>query len=479
MAVIGELIVNVGATVGQAVTELNKFRGAVSSVGGSIGKSLGAINGLGAALTGIGVTLSAGAIVASVKAQANAIDALADSSKRLNSSYAGLATLQHAAQMTGTEFGALEGALGKMQRNLAEVAHTGKGGAADALGELGLSAKRLAELKTDDAFAAIAARLADVKSESTQARLAVELFGKSGQSILNTVNLGADGLKKMREEAEKLGLTMDDQVADRIGNLNDQLDRMNAAIGGFKSQILIALAPGVSETLQGFTDAMLGINSAPTQRVEVNTGAMKVLEKISSFLTGGLTGGWVDAANASGVLAAVPEDIRRSHEARGVWAAFNTAERSKDQAFLASEDAKTRGVAGLGRLMAKGFKDVIMPNLANAKDIGGSAASGLLGGAIAARKAANQFYLWGAAGGGRPGTPAAAAAGGGAGVGLNRAVMAGTQEGFLALAANQRGQTEVQKLVENTEQTVGFLKVIANNSETWQSAPLFSIAGDT
>lgn len=480
MAVIGELIVNVGATVGQAVTELNKFRGSVQSIGGSIGKSLGAINGLGAALTGIGVTLSAGAIVGSIKAQASAIDALADSSKRLNSSYAGLATLQHAAQMTGTEFGALEGSLGKMQKNLAEVADTGKGGAADALGELGLSAKRLAEMKTDDAFGAIAARLADVQSESTQARLAVELFGKSGQSILNTVNLGADGLAQMRTEAEKLGLTLDDLTADHVGKLNDELDRLHTAMGGLKTQILINLGPGVADTIQGFTDVLSGgRNTAPGQSIEGNTGWWKFAERAANVGTFGGTGWLAARANASGVLGETPENIRRDQEARGVWAPFNSAERSATQASIAGEDAKTRGVAGLGRLMAKGFKDVIMPNLANAKDIGGSAASGLLGGAIAARQAANEFYLWGAAGGGRPGTPAAAAAGGGAGVGLNRAVMAGTQEGFLALAANQRGQTEVQKLVENTDQTVEFLKVIANNSEAWQSDPLFSIAGDT
>ncbi len=93
-----------------------------------------------------------------------------------------------------------------MLKNVGQAAMVG-GPAADALDRLGLSVKTIAGESADQAFKDIADGIAGVTNPAERARLAVDIFGKSGQKLLPLMMEGAAGIAAAQAEAEKLGIS--------------------------------------------------------------------------------------------------------------------------------------------------------------------------------------------------------------------------------------------------------------------------------
>lgn len=449
MAVIGEIGVNVVAYTGQLMSGLQKARSAISSFSGNLNSALGGISGFAGAFTGLGAAVSAAGLGVALKARANEIDELNDSAGKLGTTYSSLATLQYAAKMTGTEFGTLEGGLGKLQRNLAEVAATGKGPAAEALAKLRLNASALKEMDITDAFEKVAMQLAAIPNTADRAATAVDLFGKSGQGLMNIIKEAKGGLGEFREEAERLGLTLSGDQVDKVAEFNDQLDRLNAAMDGLKTEILIKLAPGVTETLQGLTDAMTGKNTVIGQQADTSTGGFwdslaRRTPYISSF---------IGAADKSGMGSARPDNLLTDRQkaflgptwGKDVEGALNIHER-----YLA-EQQKT----GLSAWMARGVNAGV---LGAARGIGRGAdfLSGFNGVANDWNKNA-AMYLSPYQPGELPKAPGQVT------VGLNRAIDARSNEGLAAKAEKMNNQM-LEQTKEQTDlmrESNEFLKVLA------------------
>ena len=58
-------------------------------------------------------------------------------------------------------------------------------------------------MSPEEQFGAIAEALQDVESQSDKARIAQDIFGRSGMKLINTLNLGKDGLAAMKQEAKE------------------------------------------------------------------------------------------------------------------------------------------------------------------------------------------------------------------------------------------------------------------------------------
>lgn len=216
---------------------------------GNIGKFGGGITGLvmkfgplGAALTGVAGIGGLGALTMS---SIDNIGALQDQADKLGIATDKLAGLKHAAGQAGVEGDAFTTSLAKMANGISEVSKTGKGTAADALKELGLSADALNAASPDQQFRAITEAMGGVENQSDKIRLAMDLFGKSGADTLRVMADGAQGLDDAMGDASDLGLAVSPEDAAAVEAVGDNLERAKLAFVGLGNTIAVAVSPAL------------------------------------------------------------------------------------------------------------------------------------------------------------------------------------------------------------------------------------------
>ena len=243
---VGSLFVNlVAKTTGfekgmkKAQSNLKKFGRSVANIGRKVLT-------FGTVLTGVSV----GGLAIFVRNQLDVIDKLAKTSHALGLTTEALGGLQHAAQITGVSNDQLATGLRRMEKTISD-ASVGLSTAKRAIGQLGLSYLDLQNLKPEMQFAVIGDALKNVALQSDKARIAQDIFGRSGTTLINTLALGSQGLKDMAKEAKALGLTFTDKQAAQIEKFNDEMTRLKGLIGGLGRRFVIDIAPGASEAIEG------------------------------------------------------------------------------------------------------------------------------------------------------------------------------------------------------------------------------------
>ena len=87
--------------------------------------------------------------------------------------------------------------------------------------------------------------LQNVENETERARLANELFGKSGTDLLPLLNSEAGSLDDLRQQAHDLGLVMGDEAIDAGVRFHDTIDKLQRSFSAIGTQIGMAVMPVV------------------------------------------------------------------------------------------------------------------------------------------------------------------------------------------------------------------------------------------
>lgn len=196
-------------------------------------------------------------LATSVKAAADRMGDLADAADSIGITTDALQELRYAAQMSGVQQDTLQQALVVLSKNLGSAAGGGSA-AKDSLNALGLSASQLASVPLPKALEIISDRIAAVENPMQRATLAADLFGKSGVKMINMLSEGSDGLARMREEAQAMGVVIDEDIIRQAQDAGDKLDAMSSVISANLSVALINLAPILISTAQ----AIAGLTAA-------------------------------------------------------------------------------------------------------------------------------------------------------------------------------------------------------------------------
>lgn len=101
-----------------------------------------------------------------------------------------------------------------------------------------------------------------MKDGSEKTALAMQLFGRSGKDLLPVLDLGAQGIKNLEDEADKLGLTL---TAKNIGavrqyiasqkDLKDSTQALKIQVGELTSPVMTSLNNKISEVTQSFVQS--------------------------------------------------------------------------------------------------------------------------------------------------------------------------------------------------------------------------------
>lgn len=248
-ALIGALRVKLGLDSAEFDTGLKAAQGKLGGFGKLAGLAGAAIAaGMGAAAVGIG---------AAVKSAIDAADQMDELAQKTGTAVKPLSQLAYAGKISGVELDTLATGLKKLNVGMLDLAKGGKGKAADALRDLGISATDSAgALKANDqVLLEVADRFAAMQDGAQKSALAIQLFGKSGAELIPLLNEGAAGINELKAEADALGVTLSSETAAAAGLFNENLDKLKAVSGGIANQMMAALVPALNDAASGLLQA--------------------------------------------------------------------------------------------------------------------------------------------------------------------------------------------------------------------------------
>ena len=200
--------------------------------------------------------------------------ALKEISERTNASAGLLSTLGHFAKLSGSDIGSMTNVLFQLNKNL--------GGASlatqKALASMGLTMKDLEGMTTDQKFLKITESLSRMKDEQLKTADAARIFGRATKDLLPLLT-DAEGMKKMREETERLGIAMDDKAATAAHRLEDMMQRLRDSWEGVVLSVGRALAPSFEKMALIVTNLVTNFRKLLDQ----NPG---MIQALNSFATG-------------------------------------------------------------------------------------------------------------------------------------------------------------------------------------------------
>jgi hypothetical protein len=248
----------------------------------------GRLKSWGASVTRIGASIFAagagivGAITPAVAIFAAMGGSLDDMSQRTGVAVEQLSSLSYAAEQSGSSADDLEKGIRKMQQTLVEAAN-GSETAAAALAAVGVSVQELQGLSPDEQFRRIATGIAGIKDPARRAAVAMDLFGKSGADLVPLLSQGAAGIREMERRAKALGLVMSTEDAQAAAALSDAWDELMAVGKGLARAIGAALAPELTDLLNGFVMLSAGVVKFIDQNRGLVVAAIKMAAAIAAI----------------------------------------------------------------------------------------------------------------------------------------------------------------------------------------------------
>lgn len=232
---------------------------------------------------GVVMTAVAAAIAGAIGVALKRADDINKASQKIGVAVDALSRLEYAARLSDVSLDTLTSSVGKLNRNLAEVASGGGEQAKQAFDALQIavtdSEGKLRE--TDEVLAEVADRFARMEEGPRKTALAMDLFGRSGAELIPLLNSGKQGLKEMGDEAERLGIVLDQKTAADAERFNDALTRLWAGIQGVATRVMTAALPALNQLSDFF--------ESPEFQKAVATfadGAIKTITAIAQAIVG-------------------------------------------------------------------------------------------------------------------------------------------------------------------------------------------------
>lgn len=189
------------------------------------------------AFAGLAGAFSVGAFIGMVKSSIDAADSLSKLSQRTGETVENLSALQYAGSLADVSNEALATGLKQLSKHMAEAAG-GSGEAADAFNAMGISViDGSGKLRSSgDVLRDIADRFASYKDSAAKTALSLAVLGRAGSDLITLLNGGSKGFDDAGAEAKQFGAIISGETAQAAADFNDQMTRINTALGGFAKQ---------------------------------------------------------------------------------------------------------------------------------------------------------------------------------------------------------------------------------------------------
>jgi len=259
VALLERLAILITADAAGAISEMKKVAASAEKDLGKAGDASSNFSGqmtkAGAAMMGAG----AGLLAVGISAAASTAD-LGREVIRLQR-YTGMTAeeaskLRYAAKMSGVDVDTLSMGLGRLAKSMEA--------GSPAFDKLGISARDSSgNLKSMGEFLPeLSDKLKEMPSGAEKSALMLQLFGRNGMAMLPFLNKGAEGIKQLSDQAEKMGLVLSkDNIGSITANIKAQRE-LGATFDGLKTQIGLQMMPiltGFSNLVQSIPGPLLDV----------------------------------------------------------------------------------------------------------------------------------------------------------------------------------------------------------------------------
>lgn len=251
---------NFGSVTAQQIKNVgDKMKGMGDKVT-NVGKKLAPISGAAAAIGGGLVKLGYDAITSA--------DELNTLSKQTGISTDELQKMKYASDLVDVSVEDITSALRKMKSKMDPANATFK--------ELHVSVTNADGSLRDatDVFYDSIEALSQIENETERDRVAMQLFGKSSDDLAGIIDDGGVALKAYGDEAENLGLILDEDTISSLNDTNDAVDKMkstvSATLGQVGADVAEVLGPAVEkvgEWISGITEKLRSLTPEQTETI--------------------------------------------------------------------------------------------------------------------------------------------------------------------------------------------------------------------
>ncbi|QND22559.1 hypothetical protein HB774_24105 [Rhizobium leguminosarum bv. viciae] len=245
----------VGADFAKLGQSLSAFSGSLQTMGKRLALAF-------AGVTTVTAAAAAG-LTSLAKSGADAADAAGKAAQAAGLQIDAYGRLAFAAEQNDVAAEAFGAAMSKLNKAIGEAAAGGKEAAAK-FSALGVSIKdthgRLRP--TEDIVRDLAGAFAKLPDGAKKSAVAINLFGKSGASLLPFLNEGKQGLIDLGDQAEKLGIVFtaaDSDIGDAMGDALSEVSRASQGIG---NQLGLLFAPTITAAAGRLRDVLIANRDA-------------------------------------------------------------------------------------------------------------------------------------------------------------------------------------------------------------------------
>lgn len=107
---------------------------------------------------------------------------------------------------------------------------------------------------SEEAFNLLSAAVQKAPNPMQKAAIAAAAFGRGGIEMMKLIEIGPDGIQKLRNEAQQLGIVMSEDMINGAAQFADAQDNMNAAMMGLKVTIAGNLLPILQKGIEKLTN---------------------------------------------------------------------------------------------------------------------------------------------------------------------------------------------------------------------------------
>ena len=207
-----------------------------------------AMGGLNKTLGAFGLLISGGAFIGLVKGAIDSADSFGKLSDQTGIAANSLQAYVNAGKLAGIGQETIDKGLRRLAQSMRE-ADQGVATYSDSFNALGLSVRDSeGNLKSSETvLGEIADRFADLPDGATKAAISMEIFGRSGASLINLLNGGSAAL-------EEFNYAVSDEFAQNAEFFNDQIAVLAIRFDGFRKQLADALLPVLNNLIGVFSD---------------------------------------------------------------------------------------------------------------------------------------------------------------------------------------------------------------------------------
>ncbi|WP_026440174.1 phage tail tape measure protein [Acidocella facilis] len=201
-------------------------------------------------------------------------------------SVSALSGLRVVAIQTGTDLTTFTAGTDRLARSMQQAVSTPTSVAAAAFREMGVSVTDASgNLRPmQDVLEQVSKKLADYQDGTAKTALVMDVFGRSGSTLIPMLNeLGEQGFDGATEKAKQLGVAMDQTSAAADEQFNSSIKTSGLVLEGLRDTVVQAVIPGLTVLEHAFTTTSQGsstLNAAEVTLADTFKGGIEVFTAV-------------------------------------------------------------------------------------------------------------------------------------------------------------------------------------------------------